>query len=112
MGTRSTTTVYDESGTPLVCLYRQYDGYPEGHGVELNAFLAGKKLVNGIPVGKPGFNPEMHFNGMGCLAASIVAHFKKKIGDFYIYPPGNVQQYNYHVKCDDLGNIVVTVTEE
>ena len=43
MGTRALTFVYDsykeELGEivyrPIINLYRQYDGYPSGHGVEL-----------------------------------------------------------------------------
>ena len=50
MGTRSLTYVYDVK-TPVVCMYRQYDGYPSGHGQELAEFLFDGKLVNGIPSG-------------------------------------------------------------
>ena len=38
MGTRCLTYVY-EGNSPLVCLYRQFDGYPSGHGTELANFL-------------------------------------------------------------------------
>jgi len=37
MGTRSLTYVYDNK-EPLVCMYRQFDGYPSGHGKELAEF--------------------------------------------------------------------------
>ena len=38
MGTRSLTYVYDDYSvnTPIMCMYRQYDGYPTGHGAELS----------------------------------------------------------------------------
>jgi hypothetical protein len=88
MGTRSLTFVYEdgfpgESTPKLVCMYRQYDGYPTGHGAELAEFLL--KTEN---------------NGMGCLAASMIAHFKQSIGGFYIYPTDSTdcgQEYEYHV---------------
>ena len=32
MGTRSLTFVYDEYGEKIINMYRQYDGYPSGHG--------------------------------------------------------------------------------
>jgi hypothetical protein len=64
-------------------MYRQMDGYPDGHGQELVDFLTGVKLVNGIPCG----SKEVMANGMGCLAAQIVAHFKTDVGNFYLYPP-------------------------
>ena len=35
MGTRSLTFVYDENNTPVLNMYRQFDGYPSGHGAEL-----------------------------------------------------------------------------
>ncbi len=47
MGTRALTFVYD-GDKPIVNLYRQYDGYPTGHGAELAQFLDGFKIVNGI----------------------------------------------------------------
>ena len=38
MGTRSLTFVY-EGEKPIVNMYRQFDGYPSGHGAELAEFL-------------------------------------------------------------------------
>ena len=48
MGTRSLTYVYDNDDVPVVCMYRQFDGYPTGHGSELAHFLVPFKIVNGI----------------------------------------------------------------
>lgn len=98
MGTRSLTYVFTENGDPLVCMYRQYDGYPAGHGVDLSEFLISGKIVNGIPMG----SNEVLFNGMGDLAAQMVAHFKNGPGGFYLYPTNNLsqdcwQEYEYHV---------------
>jgi hypothetical protein len=82
MGTRSLTRVI-EDGQHYVNLYRQFDGYPSGHGEELAAFLGQRRIVNG-------YNKQDEidnaFNGAGCLAASLVAHFKEKIGGFYLKP--------------------------
>ena len=100
MGTRCLTYVY-EGNSPLVCLYRQFDGYPSGHGAELANFLKGIKLGNGIAD-----NPKMgkFANGMGCLAAQLVAHFKKSVGGFYIHlvtDSGGVD-YEYHVYANKV----------
>ena len=100
MGTRCLTYVY-EGNSPLVCLYRQFDGYPSGHGAELANFLKGIKLGNGIAA-----NPKMgkFANGMGCLAAQLVAHFKKSVGGFYIHlvtDSGGVD-YEYHVYANKV----------
>lgn len=98
MGTRSLTFVYDGNvGSEVVMnMYRQYDGYVSGHGVELAEFLQEGRMVNGIPVGD---NSRM-FNGMGCLAAQMIAQFKSGPGGFYLYPASATdcgQDYEYHV---------------
>ena len=98
MGTRSLTFVYDADNQPILNLYRQYDGYIAGHGAELAEFLAGKKLVNGF-----GKESTSLANGMGCLAASLVAHFKETVGGFYIHSVTETQcgqDYEYHVYED------------
>ena len=47
MGTRSLTFVYDGK-EPMINMYRQYDGYPQGHGKELADFLNSGTMVNGF----------------------------------------------------------------
>jgi hypothetical protein len=94
MGTRSLTFVYDED-TPLINMYRQYDGYPTGHGAELAEFLSGFEIVNGYGEVKPKIA-----NGMGCLAGQMISNFKKTVGGFYIYAVTDTecfQDYEYHV---------------
>ena len=101
MGTRSLTFVYSETNngekaTPIINMYRQYDGYPSGHGAELAEFLSGGRLVNGLS----GMGKERQFNGMGCLAAQMVANFKDGAGSFYLYPVTTTdcgQDYEYHI---------------
>jgi hypothetical protein len=98
MGTRALTFVYD-GDKPIVNLYRQYDGYPSGHGRELAEFLDGFKVVNGI-----GRETTRIANGMGCLAAQVVAHFKDSVGGFYIHSVDSTecgQDYEYHVYQKD-----------
>lgn len=94
MGTRCLTRVF-EDGKEILCMYRQFDGYPDGHGDELAKFLAPITVVNGIG----GTNKNIA-NGMGCLAAQLVASFKTEPGGFYIMAPGTKdvgEQYTYHV---------------
>ena len=101
MGTRSLTFVYEKYGQiqkPVVNMYRQFDGYPSGHGAELAEFLNGGRLVNGLIATKT--VDEAVYNGMGCLAASMVAHFKQTPGGFYIHPVDITdcgQDYEYHI---------------
>lgn len=105
MGTRSLTYVYESyqaEHTPVVCMYRQYDGYMEGHGLELAEFLTPYTVVNGLGVDTDG----KIANGMGCLAAQLVAHFKTEAGQFYLHAPvlnqDACQDYEYHVFNDKV----------
>ena len=82
MGTRSLTVFNDTYENKEICvLYRQYDGYPEGHGTDLLNFLKDMKVVNGINSENEKWKIS---NGMDCLAAQIVSHFKSGPGYFYI----------------------------
>ena len=97
MGTRCLTVFKDEDGTEIAVLYRQMDGDPDGHGQELADFLANKVIANGIG---GDMSKDTVFNGMHCLAASVVAHFKDGIGSFYLYPAstrGMDEDYIYTV---------------
>ena len=119
MGTRSLTFVYDEAGDPLLNMYRQFDGYMSGHGAELAEFLHDRKLVNGLSFEDQN-NPKVS-NGMGCLAAQLLAHFKQTPGSFYIHAVDDThcgQDYEYHVfpdrvfVCESDGAVVLDTTWE
>lgn len=106
MGTRSLTVITDHAGKEIVVMYRQFDGYPSGHGKELAEFLKDVVLVNGISMRKE--EKQRIANGMDCLAAQIVARFKLghavdqaelnkhhptatmpiEAGSIYLYPAG------------------------
>jgi hypothetical protein len=99
MGTRSLTFVYD-GDVPVINIYRQYDGYPSGHGHELAQFLDSKTLVNGY-----GEQNSVEANGMGCLAAQLIVQLKHGVGGIYIYPVSSTdcfQDYEYHVYEDKV----------
>ena len=82
MGTRSLTTFKeDHNNEEIVVLYRQFDGYPEGHGIDLFRFLNKMNMVNGIAGGEK----RKISNGMSCLAAQMIAYFKDEPGGFYLY---------------------------
>ena len=82
MGTRSLTTFKeDHTDEEIVVLYRQMDGYPEGHGIDLFRFLNNMNMVNGMSPGEK----RKTSNGMSCLAAQMVSYFKDEPGGFYLY---------------------------
>ena len=87
-------TIITQNGSPIMTLYRHWDGYPTGHGKELVEFLAGFQITTSR-VDQPG----KWANGAGCLAAQLVAHFKKGCGDFYLLSPTaeNVYEWAYYL---------------
>ncbi len=109
MGTRSLTRViprqeglsfnegHEKVDLAYVNMYRHYDGYPSGHGVELAEFLGDVEMINGIPL----VNKTRYMaNGSGCLAAQMVKHFKNGAGDIYLHPhdkDGGWEEYIYTV---------------
>jgi hypothetical protein len=80
MGTRAIINIHDEDRESILHLYSQWDGYPSGVGKALAVFLGGIRLVNGLTGKESG--PVA--NGMGCLAAQVVSHFKTEVGSIYI----------------------------
>lgn len=116
MGTRSTTKVMVD-GELIVNMYRQYDGYLAGHGVELFNFLDGMKIVNGMS----GNDGPKFANGGGCLAAQLVAHFKKEPGGIYLFGPDQEEGYDYVIEVTEAdlwtkppreGGIIVKVSTD
>ena len=106
MGTRSLTYIEESYGENnekkenILCMYRQYDGYLSGHGAELAEFLQGFNVVNGIKHG----TPKRSANGMGCLAAQLIAHFKDGIGNIYIHHSDDEdcgEDYTYTIYGED-----------
>lgn len=65
----------------ILCMYRQYDGYMDGHGYDLAHFLKDFNIVNGMRID----DPPRTANGMHCLAAQLIVHFKEGPGGIYIY---------------------------
>lgn len=108
MGTRSITHLKEE-GKTLVTIYRQYDGYPSGMGLDLAEYLVDITVVNGF-----GSNMEIgtYANGMGCLAAQLIKHLKKDIGNIYLVEPksGNMgEEYVYRVDWTKDKGLVMSV---
>jgi len=108
MGTRATINIARrEEGVSfseipekvMVSIYNHYDGYPEGLGVTLASYLEGSKIVNGL-----GGNRNDVFNGLGCLAASLIAELKDGPGNVYIEDPERKHgwiDYEYYIWGDD-----------
>ena len=116
MGTRATISIARrEEGVSfsekpdkyMVSIYNHYDGYPEGLGVTLANYLEGTKIVNGL-----GKDNEDVFNGLGCLAASLIAELKDEPGNVYIEDPERKHgwiDYEYYVWGDDHKDIWISI---
>ena len=100
MGTRSITRVHyaGKDSRVILAVYRQMDGYFECMGAELTAFLTDMTVVNGINLGiDPNLCSKKAANGMSCLAAQLVAHFKTGIGGIYISDINQKEEFNYDI---------------
>ena len=90
MSTKSTTHVHDgDMDAPiLTSIYKHIDGQPHAYGAKLAKFIA-----------------TADCNGIDCLAAMIIAKFKRGKGDVYIHPPGTEgeHEYIYHVYSFEWG---------
>ena len=92
----------------IVSVYSHWDGYPEGLGVTLASYLDDKKITNGL-----GSRDDYDcFNGLGCLAASLVAELKDGPGNVYIEDkdrPHGWLDYKYYVWGDDNKDIWISI---
>lgn len=116
MGTRSTTYVLDEDSHVLVCIYEQYDGYPNGVGRDIADILTAQR--SDIPddfkhtdIAADGTEfPVMMNNGMDCLAASLVKFRKEKPSGVYLYPAPRVVKLDFY-DADGRAEIVGALAE-
>jgi len=88
-------------------IYKHYDGYPEGLGVDLANFLDGYDVVNGLSTGYQG--PVA--NGMGCLAAQTVSYLKDEPGNVYLQKPieKDWEDYEYFVWVKDHAELWISI---
>ena len=114
MSTKAILIIKENSNT-LVTIYKHWDGYiKDGFGENIYNFLKDKKIVDSISN-----RDSEQFNGMGCLAASLIAHFKKGPGDVYIerndledYGADYIYELNFEknclmFKCSDFFNLQI-----
>jgi hypothetical protein len=100
----------EEPNKTIVDIYHHWDGYPEGLGVTLASYLDGKKITNGLS----DRNDYSIFNGMGCLAASLIAELKDGPGDVYIEPRESHGwiEYQYYIWGDTYKDIWISIFDE
>ena len=101
----------EEPNKTIVDIYHHWDGYPEGLGVTLAYYLEEKRITNGLSSKD---NEDLIFNGMGCLAASLVAYLKDGPGDVYIEPRESHGwiDYQYYIWGDTYKDIWISIFSE
>jgi len=116
MGTRATIKIAKrEEGVSfsekpdkfMVSIYHHFDGYPEYLGVTLASYLDDKKITNGL-----GSDRDNVFNGLGCMAASIIAELKEEAGNVYIEDPERPSgwiDYEYYIWGDYNKDIWISI---
>jgi len=104
MGTSALTVIYDDYGAEIVRLYRQHDGGTKEHGEELVDFLSAFapmfSAADSIRRRYIGGNDARTANGMNCLVAQMISHFKGHVPcEFYLYAANSdvLVDYVYHV---------------
>jgi len=110
MSTRALVRFVNKKGKNVATIYKHFDGYPEGFGLDLANFLSDMVIVEGIDLVHKGHVA----NGMECLAAQVVAFFKQGVGDVYLYPSDTLESdtdvsYIYIIKDKGDGDILFIV---
>jgi hypothetical protein len=107
MGTRSLTHIYDKPMgarvKPILTFYRQFDGYPSGHGAMISKTFKGRWLVNGYG------DAKKQVNGMRNVGPMLIGAYyvgeqdgdkPMSCGNLYIEAPGAKdcgEEYVYHL---------------
>jgi hypothetical protein len=95
MSTSASVIIYEEENNhPLTQIYFTQDGFPHSLGTKLCDLIKNIKIVNGLT----DTNKKNSANGMGCLAAQIVAHFKTCPGNVYIWKPKDITHVDFRYK--------------
>ena len=114
MSTSGLIKIYDEQDNNLTTILVHSDGYPNILGRNLLSFnilkiVNGYVLTNGHVPGQENFS-----NGMGCFAASLIAHLKQGVGNVYIVN-NNVEvlaEYNYIILFNGYNNYPIIKVRE
>ena len=88
-------------------IYNHYDSYPEGLGVILAEFLEDFKVVNGLSCER-----DKVANGMGCLAAQLIAYMKDGPGGIYLQKPSEDTgwaEYVYYIWAVENKGIWISI---
>lgn len=84
-------------------LYKHWDGYINMFGINLLKYLSNINIFNNTN-NFNNVNKNINVaNGVGCLFAQIIAHYKITPGDFYITAPvdDDYMDFKYYIDVDE-----------
>jgi hypothetical protein len=95
---------FEKDAKPLINLYRQYDGYVEGHGAKLADFLNGMYVVNGL--GLDNENKKIsQWHGLFSRLKLILTLKMVLVSFTYTHQRVGMdcwQEYEYHIYSDKV----------
>ena len=107
MATRATIKFINNNEV-IASIYKHWDGYPSGLGISIVNWLSDKVIISGIS----GQTMEEGFaNGIDCLAAQFIKTFKTHIGDLYMCPVTQKEEYNYTISLDEKSQFVIEIND-
>lgn len=104
MGTHA-DVIFSHNGKDIVRVFHHFDGYVDGVGHELAAWLLTKRIGNGIPMSESYRLDGGYSNGAYDLAAQYVEFVKREVGGVYLYPldeSSKYVDYIYHVNVSSM----------
>lgn len=78
MSTRALVRFFNKDFVEYARVYKHWDGYPDGFGLDIAKFIKDIKIPKGVS------HKENTAAGVGCLIAQFIANFKKEVGDIYV----------------------------
>ena len=108
MGTPA-RVIFKSEGQTVFNMRANYDGYPDGVGLDLARIMAEGQLVHGLGLDR---TLGKYFNGDSCMAASVIALMKKEPGNIYLYPTNQDMDtnYTYVINVDEKEEITIKMT--
>lgn len=108
MGTPA-RVIFKSEGQTVFNMRANYDGYPDGVGLDLARIMAEGQLVHGLGLDR---TLGKYFNGDSCMAVSVIALMKKEPGNIYLYPTNQDMDtnYTYVINVDEKEEITIKMT--
>lgn len=99
--------IFNERNEKLVTIFCKEGGDFDVMGVKLKEFLSEYKINKVSTINISDKNATKEADGMGCLAAQVIAYIKDGVGSVYISTDNIGPEYNYYIRYID-GYVTLT----